>query len=432
MSKVLISFLGTGALNRDNTSARTYKTACYHFDNGEEYNSTFVADALYQHFNIDKVILLGTVKSMWEEVYETFCNIRGINVNPDVSEELMIVCNEAKYNSPLFIPHKDKLESALGNNSHIELIRYGLNHSEINENERIILSLEQYFDKGDELIVDITHSFRSLPLFLMNLILYLMNVSNKHITISHICYGMLDVIGELGYAPIVELNSIIEINNWITGAYAFSQFGNGYQIADLIKKENPSAAKILTDFSDEMNLNHLDGVKNQAQKLSIIKNNDYSPIPSCIIPPTINSFITSFPADTKKSVFLLRIASWHYEHKNYSSSFISLLESILSHTCDSLKLPSDNADDMEIAKVVLGKSGKINGLSDSDINNMRRKIPHYSELSECYHDINQIRNALAHQKEIRFSRVYSNKPIDSSGMIKLLGEKLKIMKPIVR
>lgn len=433
MSKVLISFVGTGALNKDASSERKYNTAKYHFDNGEEFDSSFVADALVHHYGIEKVILVGTVKSMWEEVYFTFCKNNGIAIDDDYAEELMMFCEKANAKSELVIPGKEKIEEALGPGSHIELIRYGLNKAEIEENESIILGIERHLGKGDELYVDITHSFRSLPLFLMNLLIYLKNVSNKHINISHISYGMLDVSRELGYAPVVELDGIMEINEWITGAYTFMHFGNGYQIARLVEKEHPSATKILNDFSDVMNLNHLDGVRVQARRLASIKNVSYSPIPSCIIPSTVNSFIEKFPADVRKSVFLLKTATWHYEHKNYSSSFISLLESILTHICDTLGLPSESATDMEVAKVILGKGSKIDGITSNDVNLLRKKISRIDALSESYRRINKIRNGLAHQATIEIidEKTKQKKTINSDGMIKLLGEELKKVASII-
>lgn len=438
MSKVLISFLGTGALKQDDSSLRKYKQAKYRFDDNNEYESSFVSEALVQHFDIDKIILVGTVKSMWEEVYMAFAALNGIEPDEDYALKLMAHSESASAKSELALPEKHKIEEVLGQDSHIELIRYGLTKEEIEENEALILSLEQYINKGDELIVDITHSFRSLPLFLMNLLLYLANVSSKKITISHICYGMLEVRNELGYAPIVELNSIIEINKWITGAYAFSMFGNGYQIADLIQEENPSTSNIIKVFSDEMNLNHLDGVRSQTQRLSTIKNYKYSPIPSCIIPPTVNGFIENFPTDSKKSVFLFKVATWHYEHKNYSSSFISLLEAVLSYVCDTLNLPSETSDDMELAKVILGKKATIDGLTKNDIISLQKKIPFIDQLTDCYSCINKIRNGLAHQSKIKIKRKKQktgeteNLSINGEGMIKVLKEELDNMKAIIK
>lgn len=48
----------------------------------------------------------------------------------------------------------------------------------------------------------------------MNLLIYLQTVSRKWIKISHVYYGMLEV-RELGYAPVTELNNILEISKGV-------------------------------------------------------------------------------------------------------------------------------------------------------------------------------------------------------------------------
>ncbi len=95
MAKVLISFLGTGSLNRTpnnqfaNSSDRQYRTAKYHFSNNEESEHTFVAAALAEHNNIDKIILIGTVHSMWEEVYRYFAEKNGKTFDEDVYFQIL-------------------------------------------------------------------------------------------------------------------------------------------------------------------------------------------------------------------------------------------------------------------------------------------------------------------------------------------------------
>ena len=78
MSKVLLSFLGTGAKNE-----RVYKTLNYKFDSGESYDTSFMADALATYYGIDKIILVGTVKSMWEEAYSVFSIKHNLPIEDD-------------------------------------------------------------------------------------------------------------------------------------------------------------------------------------------------------------------------------------------------------------------------------------------------------------------------------------------------------------
>ena len=243
--KILISFLGTGVYA--NRESREYKTAHYHLGENDLGEHTFVAAALEQHYGIHFTFLIGTAHSMWEEVYRWHRENDSLPVDDDVYFEISEGCEKANHKSELNIPHKEDVEEALGNDSKVVLIKYGITEEEVRENINIILELEHFLKSGDELIVDVTHSFRSHPLFMMNLLLYLKNVSKKRIKISHIHYGMLEISRELDYVPILELKSIMDINDWITGAYSFSQFGNAYMISKLIEPEKKTWLHCLTN-----------------------------------------------------------------------------------------------------------------------------------------------------------------------------------------
>ncbi|MDD2360670.1 MAG: TM1812 family CRISPR-associated protein, partial [Syntrophaceticus schinkii] len=76
MAKVLISSLGTGPPDSNNTSSREYRKAVYKFEGSDkEYKTSFVATALSEHLEVDKIYLVGTSKSMWEEVYRYFSTV---------------------------------------------------------------------------------------------------------------------------------------------------------------------------------------------------------------------------------------------------------------------------------------------------------------------------------------------------------------------
>lgn len=71
MSKILISFIGTGRNDRDGKAKREYRTARYRMGD-EEVETSFVAYALRKFVKPDKLFLIGTPRSIWEEVYRAF------------------------------------------------------------------------------------------------------------------------------------------------------------------------------------------------------------------------------------------------------------------------------------------------------------------------------------------------------------------------
>lgn len=390
MSKVLISFIGTGNAKNKDQSERTYRDADYTFEDGQHYKTSFIADALSQHYGIGKLILVGTVKSMWERVYEVFCEKQSIEKDEDYWLKLAYHCDYANAKSVLEIPEQKKLEDAIGKDSHIELIKYGLNQVELEENANIILGLEKYMQKGDELYLDITHSFRSLPVYLMNLIIYLKNVSEKKIVIKNISYGMLDVQSELGFTPVVNLSSVMEIHDWMIGAYSFQQFGNGYKIAELMKAQDENNMhNRLTKFSDLLNLNHLDGIKKQTQELSSIKKERHGAIADLVIPGVVDSFIQNFPGDIKQSTFQLRLAKWHSDHCNFSSAYITIVEAIITFVCEELQIDCNDYNNREMAKDVFRNKQDL----------ARQHVKEIDTLSKVYFQVKNTRNSVAHSIE---------------------------------
>lgn len=101
---------------------------------------------------------------------------------------------------------------------------------------------------GDEVIIDITHGFRSIPM----LAIVLMNYSKflKGITLKGIFYGAFEILGsknnvlqkpiESRNAPIVDLTEFSAIQDWATAAYDFSENGKADFIEKLaLKQVNP-------------------------------------------------------------------------------------------------------------------------------------------------------------------------------------------------
>ena len=329
MAKVLISFLGTGPADR-----REYTEAKYRFASNNEYTTPFIAAAIKQEYNIDRIILIGTARSMWDCVYDYF----GKNNSFDFATWERLYENRicANHTTPIdSIEFKQEVERVLGNESKIVITHYGLNAEEIAKNSEIILNIEELLEENDRLIVDITHSFRSLPMYLMNMLIFLKEVSNKKIKISNICYGMLDATRELGYAPVVELNNLITVNDWITGAYSFKRFGNADKIAQLVRSINTNLSERLVSFSDAKNLNYIKELESQCSNLNqLLEGASDSPLSKRIIIPVVQDFISRLTIDPNSqyphSDFQFNLALWQRNNHYYLAAYTTLTEAIVT------------------------------------------------------------------------------------------------------
>lgn len=389
MSKVLISFIGTGvsASNHEvHKEIREYKTAKYKLDDCI-YEKAFMADALVEHFGADKIILIGTAKSMWENIYAVFYQkTYGKSVTDSEEDfarymEIEQYCRDANHASSLSLPHIKEIEQVLGKGSRVITIKYGLTEEELKENITAILGLEQHLCTGDEIIVDITHAFRSLPMLLMNTLIYLQNVSKKRIAISHIYYGMLECTAELGFTPVVDIKKVMEVNDWISGAYSFMEYGNAYKIADLLEQDGmKDKANVLRQFTDIKNLGHITGLERQAASLRSI--HDLSPIAEITVTPVISDFTKKLNLqDTpqRNAQLLYNLAEWLMSKHNYSSAYMLLTECIETFIATRDRIDRSNEEGQKEVKNILRAE--------------------HSPMSAAYWKIKKTRNQIAHAKE---------------------------------
>ena len=458
---ILISFLGVG------DKERNYKDYNYIIDDvPSDDDTSLIQKALYDHYSkkygqIDRVVMLGTLTSMWENVYFVYYFDDGFD--DEFDKVLEKLCKNETYISEVKMPDcltklQNLLSKKINTDVKIELLHYGVTHEQIEANATIIMGLSKYFNDPNtkyNLLVDITHGFRSLPMYVMNLLIYLQNVQDN-ITIKHITYGMSELSNDKTWkkengeksCPVVDLNipnyGIMDLSKWINGAYAFKEFGKGYKIAELIGNSNLNVKNRLKTFSDVMGADFLTDIKKQVQNLQSIKNEKCNPIADLLIPSVVNDYVKRFQSGSRDSKFQFEVAKWHFEHMNYSSAIIDLLEALITkvkEVCgindsetakiilgkrqeDEEVLPTDtlkkylgeylrqkkyNTEEQELEKFLEAKYSSLNGmLKIASTETQKKKIrsllpqinPNGKNAFELVYSINPFRNAIAHQNDL--------------------------------
>lgn len=377
MPQTLISFIGTGALNKEGNSEREYRKATYSFGNETIGSSSFVSSVLFDFLSIDKVILIGTVKSMWEEVYRYFCEKNNIHLDEDYWMYLGAQAEIAGHSTNPDSIDLNKLVEILGEGSMVKIIPYGLNDFEQWEIFNVLTEVFKYLDKKDKIHLDVTHAFRSLPLFSITAIMYLKDVIGKTISIEGVYYGMLESSKEFnGVTPIIDLSLIIRLQDWIKGAYSFKEFGKAYLLADLIQKEKDS--NILRQFSDALSLNYLSEIERQLQSFKSLAQEIKSPIAKLIVPPLLLDFTNRLSKAKSQAKFQLELSIWHRQRKNYAAAYIVFVESLITHVCEEEQWNWQILFDRNQAK------------------NRLRSYAKYKHLRQMFKSTNSIRNNIAH------------------------------------
>lgn len=402
MAKVLISPIG--AAKREGNPNREYRRTKYKFkDNDSIFETPFVSAALANYLKVDKVVFIGTPKSMWEEVYKYFTEVINCEFDYDYWAKVGDLAENSTFDNPavdevILEKTMDSVDkylkainpSALGGSFPL-IIKYGLNEEELWQNFNLFMKLTEILNDGDELYLDVTHSFRSIPLFMYLMMEFIQILNHKKITLEGLYYGMYEAKDELGYAPIVDLKPLFLISQWIRGVHDFINYGNGYLISDLIEKANiyennqDEMSKKINNISELLNINYLTDLQTQIKSLNKLINIEYKgkgPIP--YIFPLIEDFISRFSKIQKASEFQLELSKWYFENKRYGHGYICLIEAILTKLCEVYDLDLTDFNNREKVKKLVVKRYYQNKVKDLE------------KLADKYNSINKIRNRIAH------------------------------------
>jgi len=377
MAKILISSLGTGP-KKDGT----YIKATYKIDE-KQYTTSFIADALTQHHKIDKIFLVGTKKSMWDEAYVSFGG-----EDEEYHEYLYTQKENGKINSESL----QQLEQNFPKGSKCFLIDYGINQDQLWDNFEVFVEMTKYIEDGDQLYLDITHSFRSLSLMSFVMTQFASTISDKNFTISGVYYGMLEYSHENNsITPIVDIKVLLEIQEWIKAIDAIKRYSDFEPLVQMMQTSDVenSVQNTFISLSNNISMANLGAMKQfidtAHKKINAIKTSENKIIK--LLAPEIIKLIDQLKHE-KMSDFQYELAKWFYANKNYAMSYIALYEAIISKSCEESGMDLHDYEQRQEAK---------------------KSIGHYKYGNYFYtkhpDSISQIRNALVHQSNERKDKV---------------------------
>lgn len=252
---------------------QNYRITTYSIDGVECEPVAFVAEPLIRKCKPNKVFIVGTVKSSWSgfynafasrenKTYENYKELYNIETEKgrDTGGEELDACNlqiQNIFNSAsMFSNIQPEIDV------HVLLVRYGIDNGQLLENYRRMALVERILEKNKhyEISFDITHSFRSLPLYNLIILNYLKNITQYDIDIDHVYYGNLEVIRENNYvAPIVDLKELINVLNLTNGV---SEFGNTGNLVTLLRQmsDRNYLKKLLDNFDWSTQTNDFDNI----------------------------------------------------------------------------------------------------------------------------------------------------------------------------
>lgn len=242
-------------------------------------------------------------------------------------------------------------------------IKDGMNKEEIWE---VFQTIYDTLQEGDELHLDLTHSFRFLPMLLLVLGNYAKFL--KGITIKNIVYGNYEARNAQNEAPIISLLPLVSLQDWTFAAANYLQNGRATQLEELANEElrpmlqntkdiNIDArtlnkyVKTLSTFTKDL-LNCRAQAIRSGEAINAIRT-EAKRIEKVIITPMapvldkINHSLEIFlPNEHVFNGFYA--AQWCFNNQLYQQAITTLQENIVTYICLQKKLDISNIAQREV------------------------------------------------------------------------------------
>lgn len=211
VGKVLVSFLGRPGRGQ-------YERTIYKLD-GDEYPGDTFALAVLSRWQPERVIFLGTAGSGWDVLPRSWD--RG-----NLCERVLAAVKDGHMTKALLQELEPAVATALEIPVTLRLIPSGRNFDEQLDILAILegaLREAGSLDAGQDVVLDVTHGFRHLPLLGFLSAWYLEQV--RHIRIDAIYYGALEM-REQGRTPVLGLHGLRNLLDWVNALARFDEDGN--------------------------------------------------------------------------------------------------------------------------------------------------------------------------------------------------------------
>ena len=213
----LISFLGGGK------QGGSYRTTDYKFSDGTIYkDERYFGMALAKEVQPDRLILLGTSGSMWDVFFEA-----GLEDHLEAWSTLSDAVQTDSVTIAQLQPFEQFLTDKLGLSVTCQLIDYA---KDATGQVSILKKLDELLSENEQVVMDVTHGFRHLPLIALVAARYLQ--VTKNVYIQHIYYGFHS--NELKVSEVLELRGLLDMLDWVSALETFDKNGDYAVFAPLL------------------------------------------------------------------------------------------------------------------------------------------------------------------------------------------------------
>ncbi|HOW74419.1 MAG TPA: TIGR02221 family CRISPR-associated protein [Candidatus Competibacteraceae bacterium] len=225
MSHTLVTFLGR---------AGNYQSTTYRFPDGETATTRYFGLALRRKLQADRLVMFGTSSSAWDVICLDDEGAALTGEALDAVEQVQNAVQANRVTKELLDPLAEPISRRLGFEVCFRVIGYA---DQMGEQLKLLQAMAAEVKAGDRVSLDITHSFRHLPMLALLSALHLREA--RQVTVEGLYYGAFEMKQE-GIAPVMNLAGLLRIADWVAALNTFDKDGDYGAFVDLMEKDGVS------------------------------------------------------------------------------------------------------------------------------------------------------------------------------------------------
>lgn len=378
----LISFLGK------RREEGNYRTAKYRFDADFMREVPFFGLALSEYIKPDRLILLGTSGSMWDVFFE-----QETRLQDDSLLELIAAVDADTIDAGILAGHTGRLSEKLGLRVDCLLVDYARDEA---GQAALLGQLASILREGERVAIDVTHSFRHLPMLALIAARFLARVRN--VLIEDIYYGAYDMkAANSDEVPVLRLKGMLNMLDWVDALSSYDKDGDYSVFARLLVADGmpKDRARNLEAAAFQERVNHTEGAK-QKFSVSLQSITSHEGPLGTLFRPELEARI-AWARKPDRGQRELALAEAYLKRRDYLRSTIFLLEGLVTREVYRRKGAHNHYEDREEARKALGQDNKLFRKLDW----VRNALAHGqrsqdNETAKLLEDEASLRNALEH------------------------------------
>lgn len=361
----LISFLGKG--QKDG-----YREANYRFDQTSIHRGVrFFGMSLAEHVKPDRMILIGTPGSMWDVFFE-----RESAEHDETLLALIEAVAEGRVSAEQLKASAEHLSRERGIPVNCLLIDAA---RDARSQVRILEQLSSELQEGEHIVIDVTHSYRHLPMLALVAARFLKRT--RKVQTESIYYGALEMTSE-GEAPVIRLDGLLDMLDWVDALSSYDENGDYGAFAPLYERAGQNeAAEFLAQAAFFERTNQTGQARRPLRAFRSIEPTRESAMVTLFYPEVQRR--TAWAEEQTYHLRQEQMARHHLHAGDYLRAATLGFEAFISHLAAGYGDDPMNHD----------KRGKAKEEFDIQLKRAGRKK---SDLQIAYLGLRDLRNALAH------------------------------------